>query len=102
MKNISVGDTVHYSNLFCKSTSIYTYDEAVGQEAKVIRLHGRVARLRWQDDSETSALLSNLEKIQIPDSTYDGHQEKLLEERAKLLLDAAIDVRKSWTNIPTK
>ena len=81
---------------------MYTYDEALGQEAEIISIRGRMARLRWRDDSETSALLSNLAKIQMPESTYDpAYHERLTEERS-LLLDAAISVRKAWATNPTE
>lgn len=100
MNSFQVGDMVRYSVDFCRSTAIFTYDEEIGNTAEVISLNERIARLKWQDGSETSALLSNLAPASphVPDSMYDPiYNAEMERKRALLLLDAAISVRQAWT-----
>lgn len=101
MSNFRVSDRVRYSDHFCKSVGAFTYDESTGNTAEIASIRGRVARLRWGDGSETSALLSNLSPAvpHIPKSSHDPLRDAEREkERALLLLDAAIAVKTAWAN----
>lgn len=86
--SIAIGDTVRYSGEFIKGCGYWVAHDYQGE---VTVIGGKVAKVLWQDDHESSALLSNLEKYPpvYPSTPWASpSQEDIAIERGMILAEA--------------
>lgn len=99
---MQIGDVARYRQEFLSPHSGIGYAFAdiadICGEIVEIRHNGKIARILWDDGSESSALLKCIEVVQPPSIPVvdDTYHQKLTITRLGLLLQAKAEVENAW------